>query len=516
VFTILFASLLCRSGATAQAYDTLRVVSYNLLNYPGTTSGIRNPEYRKIMFGLNPDLLVVQEMTSIAAMSEFHTNVMNVVAPGLFTYVGFHNGPDTDNGLYFRTDKWIFIDTTYITTALRDIAEYVVRPINSSETLHVFSMHLKASSGSANEQSRLAEVTILRNYLSNLAAGTNFIIVGDYNIYSGAEPAWQKLIGSEANNIGQSTDPINMPASTWNNAAYAQYHTQSPRVRAFGGGSTGGMDDRFDIILTSSSMSGRVVAGTYKPYGNDGNHYNDSINRLPNAAVPDSIANALHNASDHIPITARFVFPRSALPVQLANLRATLNSIHDSVVVAWTTISETNNYGFEVQRKSSGGEFETIANSFVFGHGTTLQTHHYSFSEQTPAGESIQYRLKQIDLDGTISYSDPVFLQTPTAVANQLMPGSFSLAQNYPNPFNPSTTIDFSVPTTSTVSIMVYDVLGQTVAALYNSIAESGTLHSIQFDGKNTQGTQLSSGVYFYRLVTPTGTSAMKRMVLMR
>ena len=277
------------------------------------------------MFGLNPDMLVVQEMTSSAAMSEFYTNVMNVVAPGLFTYVPFHDGRDTDNGLYFRTDKWVFLDTVYIGTALRDIAEYVVRPINSSEQLHVFSMHLKASSGSTNEQSRLAEVTILRNYLNNLPPGTNFVIVGDYNIYSSIEPAWQKLLGSEANNIGQCTDPLAL-TGTWNSAGLAQYHTQSPRVRSFGGGVTGGLDDRFDIILTSSSMSTRIAAGSYKAYGNDGNHYNDSINRLPNAAVPDSIAKALHNASDHIPVTAKFIFQTSIRAGVVALLEGPYNS----------------------------------------------------------------------------------------------------------------------------------------------------------------------------------------------
>lgn len=244
---------------------------------------------------------------------------------GGFTFVPFHNGPDTDNGLFYRTDKWEFLDTSYIATDLRDIAEYVVRPIHSSEQVHVYSFHLKASTGSANEQSRLTEATTLRSYLNNFASGTNFIIVGDYNIYSSNEPAWQKLIGSEANNNGKAIDPINL-VGTWNNASYAQYHTQSPRVRSFGGGSNGGMDDRFDIILTSSSLTDNIVASSYQAYGNDGNHFNDSINHLPNSAVPDSIANALHNASDHLPVTAKFIFQTSIRATIVALLEGPYNS----------------------------------------------------------------------------------------------------------------------------------------------------------------------------------------------
>ena len=109
------------------------------------------------------------------------------------------------------------------------------------------------------------------------------------------------------------------------------------------------------------------------------------------------------------------------------------------------------------------------------------------------------------------------FPATPSAVGdaeNQL--SGFRLYQNYPNPFNPSTTINFSVLATSCVSIQVYDVLGQTVATLYGKIAEGGSSYSVLFDGRNFQGSQLSSGVYFYRLIASPGTSEMKQMLLMR
>jgi hypothetical protein len=98
----------------------------------------------------------------------------------------------------------------------------------------------------------------------------------------------------------------------WNDSAYSSYHTQSPRIRSFGGGATGGLDDRFDLMLFSSSIiaPGRITYqnGSLTPVGNDGLHYQDSINRPPNAAVSQSVANALHNASDHLPVYAEFDF----------------------------------------------------------------------------------------------------------------------------------------------------------------------------------------------------------------
>jgi hypothetical protein len=267
-------------------------------------------------------------------------------------------------------------------------------------------------------------------------------------------------------------------------------------------------------------MSGRILTSTYQAYGNDGNHFNDSINRLPNAAVPDSIANALHNASDHLPVTARFIFPHNIVtPVQLVYFGGTINATRDSVVLQWRTISETNNFGFEVQKRTTTtAEFETIPNSFIPGHGTTLQPHSYRFADPLTVQQTLFYRLKQIDLDGTIHYSEPTTVNVSTSTAFS-EPAYFTLSQNYPNPFNPSTRIRFAVSTTGYASIHISDVLGQTVATLYNSVAEGGKEYSIQFDGMNASGSSLPSGVYFYRLVTAGAKVApqlIKRMTLLR
>ena len=188
----------------------------------------------------------------------------------------------------------------------RNIAEYRFTTVSSQDTVRVYSLHLKA--GQSDTQRRLDEATVLRNHLNSLPSGSRFIVAGDFNIYRSTEPAFQKLIGSEANNNGRCEDPLNSIGSWNNNFSFRFIHTQSTRTRSFGGGATGGLDDRFDMILTSSSMSGSILTSTYTSYGNDGNHFNDSINRMPNTAVPDSVANALHYAADHLPVYSDFIF----------------------------------------------------------------------------------------------------------------------------------------------------------------------------------------------------------------
>ena len=295
---------------TVFSQENVKIMTYNLLNYPDVDSAIRNPNFRKVIRNSNPDILVVQEMTSLAGMNGFLSNVMNAYG-NVYSMGTFIDGTDTDNGIFFRTSKFRFISNTRIRTSLRDINEFKIIHINyPADTLRIFSVHLKSSGGAVNENQRASEVDSLRKFTSTLPANSFYMVVGDFNIYGDYEPAYFKL-RQVTNGNGHFTDAISMTGS-WNQFQYRQYHTQSPRTRGFGGGSTGGMDDRFDMILMSPGIfnAGRIayVPGTMTPYGNDGNHYNDSINRRPNTAVPDSVADAIHYASDHIPVIATFTF----------------------------------------------------------------------------------------------------------------------------------------------------------------------------------------------------------------
>jgi len=197
------------------------------------------------------------------------------------------------------------------------------------------------------------------------------------------------------------------------------------------------------------------------------------------------------------------------LPVQLSSFSCKMVSQHEAKL-DWTTLTETNNYGFEVQRSSTKREdYQTISNSFVAGHGTSLAAHSYSFIDASAAFGNWYYRLKQMDLDGMAHYTDGIRLDKLTAVRD-VAPMAFGLLQNYPNPFNPSTEIKFSVETTGRATLSVYNVLGQLVTTLFDEVAEAGQSYEVKFEADN-----LASGIYFFRL--RSGSSAdLKKMILAR
>ena len=322
---ILFSLILLSSFAKSQ--QQAKIMSYNLLNYPAD-SAVRVPYFRTIMNSVNPDILVVCEMTSRQGVNSFLKSVMNYSS---VTYDSgrFIDGPDTDNAIFFKKDKFNFISNTPIKTELRDISVFRISDKFFMDTLLILTVHLKANL--ADSLLRAAEIDSLRKYTNSLPAGTNFIVAGDFNIYSSNESAYKKLIKDNPADDGNFTDPLVM-TGVWNNSSYAANHTQSTRTRSFGNGATGGLDDRFDMILNSNAVKNsggiKLIPGTYTAYGNDGNHYNDSINMVPNTAVSQAIADALHYASDHLPVYAIYEFGNATV----MNVKVIPEGIYNSVL----------------------------------------------------------------------------------------------------------------------------------------------------------------------------------------
>lgn len=183
------------------------------------------------------------------------------------------------------------------------------------------------------------------------------------------------------------------------------------------------------------------------------------------------------------------------VPVQLSSFTAR-SAGGTSVRLDWTTLSETNNYGFEVQKATSPtGSYTTIPNSFVGGHGTSLVRHDYSFTDANASPGVFYYRLNQIDLDKSNHFSDPVRVDNTTGVVEPALPTKTTLAQNYPNPFNPSTVIRYGVAQKGQVMLTVYNALGEQVATLVNGEKAPG-YYEVKFAADN-----LAAGIYFYRLV---------------
>jgi len=192
------------------------------------------------------------------------------------------------------------------------------------------------------------------------------------------------------------------------------------------------------------------------------------------------------------------------LPVELNSFSASATN-GSTVNLTWETATEVNNYGFDVERSSGNSDWQKIG--FVAGAGNSNSPKNYSFTDNPSGGTSFSYRLKQIDVSGSFQYYDPVTVNLTLSKEPQLL-------QNSPNPFNPSTTIKFYIPNTSDVSIKIYDMLGREVTTLINEQATAG-YHIIFWNGKDSRGENVASGVYLYRL-TAGNFSETKKMNLLK
>jgi glucuronoarabinoxylan endo-1,4-beta-xylanase len=190
-----------------------------------------------------------------------------------------------------------------------------------------------------------------------------------------------------------------------------------------------------------------------------------------------------------------FVSDASLVPVEM--LSFTANAVEDKIHLSWITATEKNNRGFEIQRSVDKQSFVTIG--YAEGKGTTTERQSYSFIDYG-VGEQLFYRLKQIDLDGTFQYSNIVEVSS--------VPKIFTLSQNFPNPFNPVTQIKYSIPEESYISLIVYNLVGEKVATLFEGNQKAG-YHVASFDGS-----KLAGGVYLYRLNANDFTETRKLIIL--
>jgi Secretion system C-terminal sorting domain len=187
----------------------------------------------------------------------------------------------------------------------------------------------------------------------------------------------------------------------------------------------------------------------------------------------------------------------SFLPVELVSFSAEINTY--TVNLEWTTKTELNNYGFEVEKSINKSSFQKIG--FIKGSGTTTLQHNYSFADKNiSGGTKFSYRLKQIDFAGQFEYSKEVEVE--------IIPKQYTLYQNYPNPFNPSTTIKFDLPQAEEVNLTVYNILGERIITLVDGLLDAG-YHLVVFNGEN-----LASGTYFYRFHTPNFVQIKKMLLL--
>ena len=317
-------------ACVAAPAHALRVVTWNLLQYPGLSLSTRQPHFRTVMAAIDADIVIAQELNTAAGRDSFLTNVLNVVQPGEWAATSW-SALGTEGGAIFYKPAKILAPVTSIvaTGGPRPALVGLVKPVGYTAlaaSMRLYSIHFKAGTSCSplpcDSTVRRSECTSFRTTLNSLAAGTNLLMGGDTNFYGAFEGGYIRLTESQADNDGRFKDPLTMPGTWNNNSGYALNHTQCPCNTGCGGGfSGGGMDDRFDLWLTSYSMQDgegldyvpdfTVSHGAYPyVYGNDGTKFNTDINAGgTNGMVPIAVANALHDASDHLPVVITIQVP---------------------------------------------------------------------------------------------------------------------------------------------------------------------------------------------------------------
>lgn len=311
------------------AQDTIKVMHYNLLYYgknvyecTSTTNNIDNKnEYLKtIIQHVKPDIFSVNELDGESAYpvsddaAYLLENVLNVDG---ITYYRKTDFPEIylANTIFYNANKLVLKNSTPIrfTYGFEKIFNVYKFYYNSddlettNDTAYIYCLvaHLKAGSYPENETQRTYETSLIMDYFESLGEQGNYLVLGDFNVYTPTESAFQNLINPD-NSLYTFYDPVDQIGEWSSNYNYRYYHTQSTHTTGdcF---STGGMDDRFDFILASDYiMNGtnhfEYIVDSYKSIGQDGSNYNGSLNTTSNSAVPNSVAQALYNMSDHLPV----------------------------------------------------------------------------------------------------------------------------------------------------------------------------------------------------------------------
>lgn len=325
---LLLFVLLCNTFAQ----ETLKMMQYNLMYYT-STSGVsdcnavtnnldaKDGYIETIFHYVMPDVFCVCEMGSNNTYADRLLN--NAINTQGVDY--YRRGPLTNysggyiaNMLYYNSRKLSFYKHTYITTSYRDINGYTMyynaNNLAQGDTVFItfWIMHLKAGGSEDNQAARLVQTQKLMSKIASLGIPGNHVVSGDFNVYGSSEPAYQEMV-NYSNSLYRLYDPIDRPGNWNNNSQFADIHTQSTHSSNYDNGcfSSGGLDDRFDIILVSpyvyyGSDRVRVLPETYHALGQDGNRFNGTVIQPQNNSVPQNVAQALYNQSDHLPVVTEF------------------------------------------------------------------------------------------------------------------------------------------------------------------------------------------------------------------
>lgn len=301
--------------------------------------------------------------------------------------------------------------------------------------------------------------------------------------------SWNELIFS---------DPILISAGT---TYVASYHTNDIKYAETPGGLTSSVTNGPLTALAGGGLYIYGASALFPTNGNNNNFWVDVIFAANNytfnlTSVKDALE-CTNTGSPNLQTLNVTSGECGTLPVSLLSFSAT--PANNNVTLRWSTSSEINNLGFEIQRSIDGsGGWTTLG--FVNGAGNSSTTLNYSYVDENLAASRYYYRLKQIDIDQRFAYSP---------IVSAVLDGkkTFQLEQNFPNPFRNETIIRFTLPVKSKVNLSLFDMNGRLVKVLVNESKESGT-HAVSLSSG-----MITSGMYYYKLQAGDF-SAVKKMTV--
>lgn len=345
--------------------DTLTLLQYNLLYYGEPTDWCDNinnninekDDYLRTIIGyIKPDIFTVNE---ISKSPSIHLHLLDQVLNTNGThYYEKANSLSADaynivNMLYYNTEKLALQSHTIAQSYIRDIDVYKLYHLSDQlikgDTAFVVCVvaHLKSSSGADNANKRREMAQNTMDYLNTMNDKDNYLMMGDFNVYTSNEPAYQQFINYVNPNL-RFNDPIDQPGEWNNNYDFRYIHTQSTHADENGCASYGGMDDRFDFILISNdikqgSKNVKYIPNTYWAVGQDGNHFNQSINDSPtNTSVPADVLHALYHNSDHLPVTLKLLVDETqGIVSPVSNIKlAMVNPVNDFIELSIQSLNQ--------------------------------------------------------------------------------------------------------------------------------------------------------------------------------
>ena len=450
--TAVSVAAMCACSGLAAAQ--LRIANWNVTNYTGG----RVAEFQTAIYGVvpatlalegkrfAPDVILGEEFNTAAGVTAF-VNLLNTApgSPADWAAAPFIDGPDTDCGFFYRTSKVQYLGTVIISQATGSTAlpprhtyRYDFRLVGYGNTpatsFGSIATHMKAGSASTDQDRRLLEANKVRDNCNGidtngagtaLPAGWNYLIGGDFNIQSSSQAAYIRMVGSEADNDGRFWDPISSPGSWNNSGAYRFIHTQDPSTTG-----SGGMDDRYDIILLGNSFfngAGVEYIGnkaltystttwndpnhSYRCWGNDGTSFNLSMTTSGNTMVGAAIAQALVTTTNagstsggHLPVFLDVKVPAKVTSETVLNFGSvnvgdlavqTLNVSNNGNVSLWTANGIADlNYSMSV---TTG--FSVPSGPFIDGPAVGGNAHTVTMDTSTAGPRSATLTITSEDPD---------------------------------------------------------------------------------------------------------------------